>query len=116
MKINVNTNIDGEIKRLNTLSDEDYDMVSGFFHNGAKSAAYRIITVDRIGNVPADMSPYTGFVPKCGYDCGKFDLSTKTAGRCEGHWMPSMVSSQGGSIPWAFVTSKILDDLDYVTG
>eukprot|EP00973_Karenia_brevis_P063980 8891773-Karenia_brevis.AAC.1 len=27
-----------------------------------------------------------------------------------------MVSSQGSSIPWAFVTSNVLDDLDYVTG
>eukprot|EP00973_Karenia_brevis_P017481 2398457-Karenia_brevis.AAC.1 len=56
MKINVNTNIDGEVKRLNDLSSEEYDTVSGFVHNGAKSAAYRIITVDRIGNVPADLS------------------------------------------------------------
>eukprot|EP00973_Karenia_brevis_P050519 7012661-Karenia_brevis.AAC.1 len=68
MKINVDTNIDGDIKRLNDLPDEEYDMVSGFFHNGAKSAAYRVITVDHIGNVPADMSPYTGYVPKCSYD------------------------------------------------
>eukprot|EP00973_Karenia_brevis_P032606 4501519-Karenia_brevis.AAC.1 len=59
MKINILTNIDGEIKRLNTLSDESYQMVSSFFHNGAKAAAYRIITIDRIGNVPADMNPYT---------------------------------------------------------
>eukprot|EP00973_Karenia_brevis_P032675 4510644-Karenia_brevis.AAC.1 len=62
------------------------------------------------------MDPYTGFIPKCGYDCGRFDHSTKTSGRCAGHWLPSMVSSKMGSIPWPFVTSKIMDDLDYVTG
>eukprot|EP00973_Karenia_brevis_P006517 886787-Karenia_brevis.AAC.1 len=63
MTINVKVNINGDIKRLNDLSDEDYDTVSGFFQNGAKSARYRVITVDRIGNVLADLTPYTGYVP-----------------------------------------------------
>eukprot|EP00973_Karenia_brevis_P025513 3521098-Karenia_brevis.AAC.1 len=67
MKINVNVNINGDIKRPNYLSDEEYDTASGFFQNGAKSALYRIITVDRIGNVPADL----------------YDANTKTCGRCE---------------------------------
>eukprot|EP00973_Karenia_brevis_P078772 10933154-Karenia_brevis.AAC.1 len=62
------------------------------------------------------MNPYTGFVPRCGYDCGKFDPSTRTAGQCDGHWLPSMVSSHGSSIPWPFVTSRMLNDVDYVTG
>eukprot|EP00973_Karenia_brevis_P013870 1881394-Karenia_brevis.AAC.1 len=59
MKINVRVNMKGEIKRINSLTDDEYKLFSSFFYNGAKCAAYRIIIIDQIGNVPADMDPYT---------------------------------------------------------
>eukprot|EP00973_Karenia_brevis_P030329 4182268-Karenia_brevis.AAC.1 len=62
------------------------------------------------------MSPSTGFVSKCGYDCGKYDPCTQISGRCEGHMLPSTISAMGSSIPWAFVTSNVLNQISYVTG
>eukprot|EP00973_Karenia_brevis_P025933 3578221-Karenia_brevis.AAC.1 len=55
MKINVKVNIDGDIKRLNDLSDEDYTTVSAFFQNGAKAARHRVITVDPLHRLYAQV-------------------------------------------------------------
>eukprot|EP00973_Karenia_brevis_P024317 3355245-Karenia_brevis.AAC.1 len=54
MKVNVRVNIDGVIKRLNELTDKEYEQVSTLFCNGAKAAHNRVIIIDCIGNVPAD--------------------------------------------------------------